>query len=110
MSSDFEGANKTALRVPHHSIYAAEDRTQAASFSTSSGLSGRFEHAMRGNLNKAGYKSGPAGLVTCAHSSAVVAVKIFVEENQILPIGVLLELLGTAVDGPSSILAGEDAD
>jgi len=65
---------------------------------------------MRGDLNEAGYESGPTGLVTRANSGAIVAVKIFVEENQILPTRALLELLGTSLEGPFSILSGEDAD
>jgi hypothetical protein len=65
---------------------------------------------MRRDLNEASYESGPAGLVTRANSGPIVAVKIFVEENQILPIRVFLELLGATVDGPFSILSGEDAD
>jgi hypothetical protein len=48
--------------------------------------------------------------VTCANSGAIVAVKIFVEKNQILPILVLLKPLGITVDGPFSVLAGENAD
>jgi hypothetical protein len=54
---------------------------------------------MCGDLNETGYESGPTGLVTCANSGAIVAVKVFVEKDQILPIRVLLELLGSTVKG-----------
>jgi len=65
---------------------------------------------MRGDLDEAGYKSGPAGLMTCANSGAIVAVKVFVEQNQIPPVRILLELLAATIDGSLPILAGENAD
>src|SRR4051812_14107955 len=40
----------------------------------------------------------PAGLVTGAYASAVVTMKVFVEENKIAPMGIELELLRGAVN------------
>jgi hypothetical protein len=42
-------------------------------------------------LQKLGHQSSPAGLVTCAESFAAVAMKVFVELNQILPVGIRME-------------------
>jgi hypothetical protein len=70
----------------------------------------KFERAVCRNLDEARYESGPTGLMTGADSGAVVAVKVFVEEQQIPPVRVLLELFGAAMDGAGAILAGEDAD
>ena len=53
--------------------------------------------------------TGPTSLVTGAQASTVVAVEILIEEDVIPPVGIALELLGTTVDGPSTVLvASED--
>src|SRR5215831_564835 len=44
--------------------------------------------------------AGPARLVAGAHALAVVAVEVLVEEHQVAPVRVLLELAGVPVDGP----------
>src|SRR5262249_32232523 len=74
------------------------------------GLVREFEHAICSDLNEAGHQSGPTGLMTCANSGAVIAVKVFVEQNQIPPVRILLELIGATVDGPASVLPSENAD
>src|SRR5215469_12093746 len=65
---------------------------------------------MCSDLNEARHESGPTGLMTCPDSSAVVAMKVFIEENQIPPVRVVLELLMTAVNRSLSLLTGENAD
>src|SRR5207253_1679916 len=49
-------------------------------------------------LQRLGDQSGPARLVTCPDATAVVAMEIFVEQNEIAPVGVVLELVGLPVD------------
>src|SRR5262245_39081605 len=46
--------------------------------------------------------AGPAGLMTRSETRSVVAMKIFVEEDQITPMGIILELSSVSVDGSSS--------
>ena len=48
--------------------------------------------------------AGPAGLVAGADAGAVVAVEVFVERDQVVPVRVGLELLYSAVDRPASVL------
>ena len=38
-----------------------------------------------------------------ANACAVVAVKIFVEQNPVFPMGIGLEFFDTAMDGPTTI-------
>ena len=73
-------------------------------------LVGKLEQAVCGDLNEARQETGPTGLVTGTDSGAIVAMEVFVEQDQISPIRVLLELFATAIDGSRAILAGEDAD
>lgn len=53
-------------------------------------------------MHSAGDEAGPAGLMACAEAGAVVAIEIFVEQDVVTPVGVLLKLRGAAVDGASS--------
>ena len=62
-------------------------------------LVGKLEQAVYGDLDEARDESCPTGLMTGTDSGAVVTMKVFVEQNQISPIGVLLELCATAIDG-----------
>ena len=53
---------------------------------------------------------GPAGLVARAEAGAVVAVEVFVEQDVVAPVRIVLELLGAAVHRPPAVLvAQEDA-
>src|SRR5215467_4592022 len=62
------------------------------------------------HIDKADDQSRPARLVTCAQSGTVVAVEILVEQEVVLPVGVLLELLGAPVHWPRpSFTAQKDA-
>src|SRR6476469_10571318 len=51
--------------------------------------------------------AGPAGLMAGAEASAVVPMEIFVKENQIAPVRVLLKFLGAAVDRPPTVFVLE---
>jgi hypothetical protein len=53
------------------------------------------------HFNKPGYQGGPAGLVAGAETAAGIAVKIFVEEDQLPPVGIVGE---TAVDAMTGAL------
>src|SRR6185436_16040528 len=44
-------------------------------------------------LQQLGDEAGPAGLVAGPHAPAVVAVEVFVERDQVLPLRVVLEAL-----------------
>src|SRR6516225_4488110 len=55
------------------------------------------------------HEPGPSGLMTGADAGAIVAVKIFVEQQVIPPIGIALELLGAAeLWPPAGLVAEED--
>src|SRR5690242_14414067 len=60
-------------------------------------------------VNQAGDKPGPAGLMRSAEARASIAVEIFVEEDQIFPMRVALELLDAFVNrARTSGAASED--
>ena len=56
-------------------------------------------------LDQFGDHSCPSRLVACAESGAVVPMEVLVEENVIPPMGVGLELLRAAIDGPPANLS-----
>src|SRR6516162_3887268 len=60
-------------------------------------------HSFAALLDQLGNKPGPAGLVTGANSCAVIAVKVFVEVDQVTPVWVLLEFLQASIDRPGSV-------
>jgi len=43
-------------------------------------------------------QAGPSGLVVCSQSGSVVAMKIFIKENQVTPMGIVLELSRSAIE------------
>src|SRR5215472_18635013 len=49
-------------------------------------------------MNQPSYDSGPSCLMTGAQSSSVVTVEIFVKQNVVAPVRVVLELLRASVD------------
>src|SRR5262245_24463913 len=62
-------------------------------------------------LDHTGDHAGPARLVARADAGAIVAVKVLVEEDQIPPVRIFLELRGATVDRAAAIGAtDEDAD
>src|SRR5262249_59475110 len=67
-----------------------------------------FEHLLRVDgceeMHQTGDDSSPAGLVACAKPGPVVTVEIFVEQQAIAPVRIVLELLGPPVDRPPPVL------
>ena len=54
--------------------------------------------------------SGPSCLVAGTQSRTIVAMEILIKENIITPMGVILELLRTAIDRPFALfISQEDA-
>jgi hypothetical protein len=56
-------------------------------------------------MHSAGNDPSPSGLVARREACAVVAMEIFVEENVVVPVRILLELPGSPVDRPPAIRA-----
>src|ERR1035438_6270103 len=50
-------------------------------------------------------QAGPAGLVTGTNAGPIVSVKKFVEQNQVLPVRIGVEDVGSACDGTAAVLA-----
>src|SRR5262245_44459731 len=67
----------------------------------------QFDHLLRRARRKEVHQSrddaGPPGLMTGAEAGAVVAVEVLVEEDEIPPVRIVLELLRAAVDGATAI-------
>ena len=63
-------------------------------------------------IDERGDQGRPAGLMRCAQAGAGVAVEILVKENQIVPVGIVLELALVAVKGAAAgrLIAREDPD
>ena len=55
-----------------------------------------------------GHEPGPAGLMAGAQPGAIVAVEVFVEEDVVAPVGIGLELLGAAIDGPPAMFIAQE--
>src|SRR5436190_21986862 len=51
-------------------------------------------------------KSRPPGLVIRAEARAVVAVEVFIEQQAVSPVRILLEFFGSAVDSGTSLSGG----
>src|SRR6185369_3327650 len=71
------------------------------------------EHILRlhrsENPDQAGDQSGPSGLVAGSQAGAVVAVEIFVEENQVAPVWIVLEFSGASVDGAAAYRGAQES-
>src|ERR1700674_2777457 len=52
-------------------------------------------------------ETGPAGLVACADAGAVVAVEVFVENDEVAPVWVVLKDRGRARHGLSAVRVAE---
>jgi len=62
-------------------------------------------------LDQLGYKSGPPSLVTCSKPCAVITMKIFMELNEVAPVGIALKFVQTAVNGPAPrVISKENPD
>ncbi|MBW4518698.1 MAG: hypothetical protein KME16_03065 [Scytolyngbya sp. HA4215-MV1] len=57
----------------------------------------RFPFVLARLLNQLRHQSSPPSLMTGSDSSSIVTVKIFVEQNEILPVGVSLKLSSTTI-------------
>src|SRR5580765_1299576 len=62
----------------------------------------------RKHIERARYDSGPAGLVAGSQPGAIVPVEVFVEQNVVLPVRIVLELLSSAVYRPSAVGIAEE--
>src|SRR5439155_26516778 len=62
----------------------------------------------REQLHETGNDARPASLMAGAKAGAVVAVEVFVEQDEIAPVRVFLELPRAAVDRPPAILVLEE--
>src|SRR5690349_20899968 len=54
-------------------------------------------------LEQLGYKPCPAGLVAGPDACAVVAVEIFVKQDQVTPVGISLEYFCSTINGPAPV-------
>ena len=62
-------------------------------------------------LNQLGNQPCPAGLMACAQSRAVIAMKVFMEEDMVSPVWVLLQERVVAIERPSAaLIAQEETD
>src|SRR5438445_13349080 len=52
-------------------------------------------------LKNAGYDSGPTSLVTGSDARAIVSMKVFVEKQIVLPVGIVLKFRNASKDGPA---------
>src|SRR5207249_9209046 len=59
-------------------------------------------------LEELGDEAGPARLVARADAGAVVAVEVLVEQNDVAPVRVALELLRGAEDRPAAVFAAQE--
>src|SRR5437763_1315555 len=59
-------------------------------------------------MHGASDNAGPAGLMAGAEAGPVVAVEVFVKEDEVAPVGILLEFPGPAVDWSSAVRAFEE--
>src|SRR5580704_11125878 len=48
-------------------------------------------------------QAGPAGLMAGADASAIIAVKVFIEKNQVAPMGIALKNLGSSRDRAAAV-------
>src|SRR6185295_8693294 len=58
-------------------------------------------------VHDAGDDAGPSGLMAGAQARAVVAVEVLVEQEEIAPMRIVLELPDVPVDRPSAILVAQ---
>src|SRR5215831_3052005 len=59
-------------------------------------------------IERSRYDSSPTGLMACTQSSPVVAMEVFIEEDVILPVRVLLEFPRSAVDWASAVFVAQE--
>src|SRR5688572_11858553 len=54
-------------------------------------------------MHGAGYETRPAGLMAGTQTGPIVTVEIFVEQEMVAPVRIVLELLGRSIYRPSAI-------
>src|SRR5262249_43281281 len=72
------------------------------------GIEDLLRHAGLEQLQEAGDAPGPAGLVAGAEARPVVAVEVLVEQDQVAPVRVLLELPRSPVNRSPSISVSQE--
>jgi len=68
----------------------------------------RIRSSLAALLEQFGHEPRPARLVARADAGAVVAVEVLVEEEQVAPVGIALELFSAAVDRPAAIRVAQE--
>ena len=69
-----------------------------------------FAIRSRKHMHDASYDSGPSSLMAGVKAGPVIAVEIFVEQQQILPMGIFLKFARPAVNRPSpNFISHKDA-
>ena len=58
-------------------------------------------------LDQFRHQGGPAGLVAGADAGAVVAVEVFMERDEVAPMGIVLEFFRAAEDRPAAMLVAQ---
>ena len=96
MRAALDGSSRSALRSQRQLFVLDQLRRLSA------------ERVLPVLLNKLRYHAGPSRLMARAQSFAGVAVKILVEQNQVTPVRVVLELGTIAVDRASTFLILEE--
>src|SRR4051794_11131451 len=60
------------------------------------------------HLDHAGDQSRPAGLVACPEAGPVVAVEIFIKEDVVLPVWIVLEFIHASIHRPLAVLIAQE--
>jgi DNA-binding LacI/PurR family transcriptional regulator len=60
-------------------------------------------HSLAALLNKLGHQSRPSGLVACSDASAIVAMKVLMEIDEVAPVWIVLKFLEPAINWAMSI-------
>ena len=61
-------------------------------------------HALAALLNKLGDQSRPSGLVARSDASAIVAMEVLMEIDEVAPVRIVLKFLEPAINGPMAIV------
>ena len=100
---------------PHRGVDLVDGRPRregasAGLVSSASAASAETARMPAGQQEQQRHGPGPAGLVAGADAGAVVAVEVLVEQEQVVPVGIGLELLDPAEHRPAPVLVlGERA-
>ena len=61
-------------------------------------------HSLAALLNELGNQSRPSGLVARSDASAIVAMKVLMEIDEVAPVWIVLKFLEPAINWPMSIV------